>query len=80
MSRKRKIKGKFCEDKIASKSMFDPRSFRYKKSGKSWIIVGCPKGRWDAEAKRCRVGTTAHKMLLPSRGNGCPVGAKHVWK
>lgn len=40
VARERKIKGQFCEERIALKTSFDKRSFRYKKSGKSWVIIG----------------------------------------
>jgi hypothetical protein len=80
MARKRKIKGKFCEEKVAVKTKFDKRSFRYKKSGKTWVIIGCPKGKWNAKAKRCKVGTRAHKLLAPRHGTSCPIGAKRIQK
>lgn len=80
MARKRKIKGAFCEEKISVKSKFDKRSFRYKKSGKAWLIIGCPRGKWNTKTKRCKVGTRAHKLLAPPRGHACPVGAKRIRK
>ena len=76
----RKIKGQFCEEQIALKTSFDKRSFRYKKSGKSWVIIGCPKGKWNAKRKRCRAGTRAHKLLARRHGNSCPIGAKRISK
>lgn len=78
--RQRKIKGSFCEEKLASKTQFDKRSFRYKKSGKAWVIVACPKGKWSAKTKHCKVGMRGHKLLAPSRGKACPVGAKRITK
>lgn len=88
--RKRKIVGTYCEEKLAPKTQFDPRSFRYKKSGKAWLIVGCPRGFWDPKGYvtvkgkrrrgRCRVGTRVHKLLVPARGKRCPVGARRVTK
>jgi len=91
MSRARKIKGNFCERELASKGEFDRRSFRYKKSGKSWLLIGCPKGKWSAKGTktvkgkrkkgRCRVGTRAHKILVNApRGAACPVGAHRIVK
>lgn len=80
MANKRKMKGTFCEEKLAAKSGFDKRSFRYKKSGKAWVLIGCPKGKWNAKAKRCRVGTRAHKLLAPPRGRSCSIGAKRIHK
>jgi hypothetical protein len=80
MARKRKIKGAFCEEKVTVKTAFDKRSFRYKKSGKAWVLIGCPKGQWAAKAKRCKIGTRAHKVLAPAHGTSCPVGTKHIRK
>ena len=90
MARRRKIKGTFCEEKIALKTEFDRRSFRYKKSGKAWVITGCPKGQWDPKGYvtvkgkrkrgRCKVGTRGHKLLAPQVGATCPVGTKRVRK
>jgi hypothetical protein len=77
----RKIKGSFCERTPAPKSAFDKRSFRWKKSGRAWVLVGCPKGRW--RKNRCAVGTKAHKVLAPAKGRSkrgaqtrCRVGRK----
>jgi len=44
---------------------FDKRSLFAKKSGKATIIIGCEKGFYDAEKRRCRKGTRAVKMILP---------------
>jgi hypothetical protein len=63
MAQARKMVGYFCESVKAPKSKFDPRSFRYKKSGSSWILIGCPKGQWQPRKKACKVGTRAHKIL-----------------
>ncbi|UCC74975.1 MAG: hypothetical protein JSV86_10615 [Gemmatimonadota bacterium] len=67
-ARQRKMVGRFCERTKTPKSQFDPRSFRYKKSGSSWILIGCPKGQWQPRKQRCKVGTRAHKILR----NVCP--------
>lgn len=80
MARKRKMKGTFCEEKLASKGKFDKRSFRYKKSGKAWVLIACPKGKWNMKTQRCRVGTRAQKVLAPSHGRSCPVGSKRISK
>ena len=80
MARTRKIKGTFCEQSQGAESAFDRRSFRYKKSGKAWLLVGCPKGEWNAKSKRCRVGTRAYKFLAPSHGKRCAVGARRLNK
>ena len=78
--RKRKMKGVFCEEVLAPKSEFDKRSFRYKKSGKAWVLIGCARGHWNAKNARCKVGTRVHKLLAPPRGRSCPIGAKRVSK
>lgn len=80
MARKRKMKGTFCEERLAPKTQFDKRSFRYKKSGKAWVLVACPKGKWNTKAARCRVGMRAHKLLAPPKGKSCPIGAKRIRK
>jgi hypothetical protein len=59
----RKMAGRFCERKPLPKTAFDKRSFRYKQSGSSWILIGCPKGKWDAKRETCKVGTRAHVVL-----------------
>jgi hypothetical protein len=89
MARKRKIKGAFCEKQLAAQRAFDHRSFRYKKSGKAWLIIGCSKGQWDPkgyvtvkgrrERGRCDVGTRAYKLLTP-RSKSCPLGTKTIRK
>jgi len=48
--------------KLAPKSKFDPRSFRWKRSGKAMILIACPKGKWNARTSRCRVGTRAYEV------------------
>jgi hypothetical protein len=91
-TRQRKIKGSFCEKKAAPARDFDRRSFRYKKSGKAWLLIGClGKGNWDPKGYvtvggkrrygRCRVGTRLVKILVPvGRRARCPAGAKRVKK
>jgi hypothetical protein len=80
MARKRKIKGSFCERSLAAKTKFAKGSFRYKKSGKAWLIIGCPVGKWNAKTKHCKVGTRGHKLLAPSHGKACAVGTKRIRK
>ncbi len=62
--KKGKMVGTFCERTMAPKGAFDKRSFRYKKSGKTWVLIGCPKGQWQPKkrskrAKKVR-GKTTH--------------------
>jgi hypothetical protein len=59
----RKIQGRFCERKPIPKGRFDKRSFRWRRSGASWILIGCPKGQWMPRKERCKVGTRAHAIL-----------------
>jgi hypothetical protein len=63
------IRGTFCERKVAAKKRFDRRSFRWKKSGKAWILIGCPKGSWKAKVQSCAVGTRAYAILSPTSGS-----------
>lgn len=77
----RKIKGVFCERTATPKSKCARASFRWKRSGTAWILICCPKGKWDGRRKHCRVGTRAHKVLSRTRkGKRCPVGDKRVRK
>jgi hypothetical protein len=69
----------FCERRVESKNHFDPRSFRWKKSGRVRILIGCPKGHWG-QRERCSVGTRAYKILRPLDGRRCPVGDKRIVK
>jgi hypothetical protein len=68
----------YCERKVAPKSKFDARSFRWKKSGKGRVLVGCPKGKWNAKTERCRVGTKAYAILTPTHTGRCRRGSKPV--
>lgn len=74
----RKIKGTFCERALAPKSRFDRRSFRWKKSGAAWVLVGCPKGKFSRG--RCRVGMRAHKLLARAKAGRCRRGGQKVRK
>lgn len=70
----------FCERKAAPRSAFDPRSFRWVKRGKAKILVGCPRGKWDPKAERCKVGTRAYAVLSPAKAGACPAGKRPVKK
>jgi len=72
-----KLRGRFCEKKVASKSSFAPRSFRWKKSGRARVLVGCPKGKFKNGV--CSVGTRAYAVLVKSKGS-CPVGQHAIRK
>lgn len=72
----KKIKGIFCSKIKARKSAFDPRSFRWIQRGRTWLLIGCPKGQWASRKKRCKVGTRAYEILEPvARGESCPRGS-----
>lgn len=72
----RVMRGSFCERREAPKGRFDRRSFRWKKSGRAFVLVGCPRGEWNARAGRCKVGTRAYKILAPAPRGRCPTGRK----
>ncbi len=66
-----------CERILEPKGSFAPRSFRWIKSGRAFLLIGCPAGEWMPRAKRCRVGTRAHAEVLAARkGKRCPAGSK----
>ena len=71
-----KIRGSFCKRVVAPKTKFDKRSFRWKKSGKAFILVGCPKGKWQPTKSKCATGTRAYEILVPASGKACRVGRK----
>lgn len=70
-----KIRGSFCKVVKAPKTKFDKRSFRWRKSGKAWVLVGCMKGDWNAKKSKCVTGTKAHEVLVRASGS-CVVGRK----
>lgn len=55
--------------KLASAKACAVGSFRRVKSGKALVTVCCPRGKWDAKAKRCRVGMRGVGVDVP-RFNG----------
>ena len=73
------IKGTFCEARLQPKAAFDARSFRWKVSGKAWVLVGCPRGQWQPRKGRCAVGLKAYALLRPAAGR-CPAGARRLAK
>jgi hypothetical protein len=50
-----------------SLSAFDRRSIRTIYRGKAKMLVGCPKGQWQASRQQCKVGTRAHEIITPGR-------------
>lgn len=63
VKRGKKIRGRFRACKPERTPALDKRSLRWKQSGKAWVLVGCPNGKWQASKKRCRVGTRAAEVL-----------------
>jgi hypothetical protein len=63
-----RIKGSFCKQVKAPKTAFDRRSFRWKKSGKAFVLVGCRKGDWSPKSKTCKTGTRVKEILVKSTG------------
>lgn len=81
MSKSREISGHFCERSFGLPSKaFDARSFRWKKQKDSWLLVGCPRGAWNARVQQCRSGMRAYKQLRPRRGRACAPGGVAVLK
>jgi len=70
-----KIRGSFCRSVKAPKTAFDKRSFRWKKSGRGFVLVGCPKGKWSPKSATCKTGTRAHEVLVRVNGS-CSVGKR----
>lgn len=67
----RKIRGSFCKKVVAPKRAFDRRSFRWKQSGRSWVMTACRRGHFVRG--RCDNGLRAHVVLARSKGR-CRVG------
>lgn len=61
----RTTRAKFIRERLEPPGKFDRRSFRITKRGSKEIVIGCPKGHWDARRKRCKVGTRAQSILHP---------------
>lgn len=77
----RKIIGSFCEETVTPKRDFDSRSFRWKRTGSAWLMIGCPRGKWNPTEQYCRVGTRAHTVLTPTnKRKQCPAGAHRITK
>ncbi len=72
----------YCEKAVAPKKKFEPKSFRWVQSGKSRVLIGCPRGHWKPRKMKCGVGTAAYKVLSPAKGKRltCAVGMRRVTK
>ena len=57
-------RGSFCEKTLAPRKQFAAKSFRWKQSGHAWILVGCPRGKWQPRKQHCTVGTRGYKLLV----------------
>jgi hypothetical protein len=78
MARKFQLPKSKCEKKVAPKSGFAKASFRWVKSGRGFVMVGCPKGHWSPRSKRCKVGLRAHAVVTASKAGRCPVGSRRA--
>ena len=74
MVKKSKKPGKECEKgrkfwhcRVADPKLFHKKSFRTKAVGEKGkkIVLGCPKSKYDAKKKRCRVPMRIQKKLIP---------------
>lgn len=70
-------RGRYCERVVLSKGHFDRRSFRWKRSGPTWLLVGCRKGSW--RRGQCSTGMAAHVILTRSN-KACRLGARAIRK
>lgn len=73
---KRKIdcggpRARYCRERKAPVSSFDRRSLRTVIRSGGLVVVGCPRGAWDARAERCRAGTRAQAVLYPMSSPKC---------
>lgn len=67
-------RAKYCRKRIVSPRVCDPQSFRIKtiKPGVK-ITICCPRGHYNREAGRCRVGTVRQSVLKKKLPSGaCP--------
>ena len=67
-----------CVKRYRKKSEFAKGSFRYIKRGSLYLLVGCPKGKWNKKTKRCRVGTRAFESMKATKKGRCPRDAVRV--
>jgi hypothetical protein len=77
----RKIRGTFCERQLHPMKYFDGRSFRWIPRGKYrvWLLIGCPKRKWQPRKMRCSVGTKAYKVLRLTKDD-CARGSHRITK
>lgn len=67
-----------CERVVVPKSAFSKDfGFRWVKSGSTFVLVGCPKGKTKTQAKGCKTTRTGKRIC--GRQVVCTVGTKaHV--
>lgn len=63
---------KYKRERIRNPNKFEPRSFRTKRVRNHLVVVGCPKGYWDENTNRCRVGTQVQTILHPKHEGSNP--------
>lgn len=57
---------KFKRTRVKDPKKFDKRSFRTVDVGRlehHKIIIGCPKGKYNAKSKECKVGTQIQAVI-----------------
>lgn len=69
MAARKRSRSRYRHRKVGSAKALDPRSIRTVKSGRARVVVGCPKGKYSAKRKRCKVGTRAAAVLTPKQKN-----------
>ena len=65
----------YRHERLEDPAAFDPRSFRtVEVAGGDRLVIGCPRGHYDATRRRCRIGTRAQAILhAHGEANPCPV-------
>jgi len=67
------ITKRFKRIRVKSPKQFDSRSFRIKdvgRKGYTKLIIACPKNKYDAKRKKCKVGTKTQAVLLNRKDFG----------
>ena len=72
---------RYHEIPLEASKDFDKRSFRtITQPDGTEVTIGCPKGKFDAKRKRCKVGTRAQRVLKPKRRRKNPGRPIHTVK
>lgn len=72
-----KLPQKKCTQKLSNRKAAKG-SYRWKKSGSAFLLIACPRGKWNAKTERCKVGTFAVEKVKARRGKPCPVNSRPV--